>query len=107
MLANKRQTNLPAQARQHSAVTRGLRTSDFGLPRTFCGSPKSQCVALWTLALLLVAAACHTREPVSLAPLPHEAYAHYLAGELALYAGHDADAATALSQAAAARRTSR
>jgi predicted Zn-dependent protease len=37
---------------------------------------------------------------VSLAPMPHEVYAAYLTGEVARYAGHDADAANALSQAA-------
>lgn len=37
------------------------------------------------LALLLIAACSRTPRPVSLAPLPPAAYAHYLAGKLALY----------------------
>ena len=54
----------------------------------------------WILAL---AAACHgTPKPVSIAPLPADAYAHYLAGKLALYRDEPEAAARELSLAAAA-----
>ena len=53
----------------------------------------------WILALT---AACHrTPKPVSIAPLPADAYAHYLAGKLALYRD-DAEAASHELAAAAA-----
>ncbi|HEY5923610.1 MAG TPA: tetratricopeptide repeat protein [Kofleriaceae bacterium] len=55
------------------------------------------------LAALLVIAACHrTPKPISLAPLPAGAYAHYLAGKLALYRDDPAAAADELRLAAAA-----
>lgn len=50
----------------------------------------------------MLAAACHhTPKPVSVAPLPQAAYAHYLAGKLALYRD-DVDAATRELSAASA-----
>jgi tetratricopeptide (TPR) repeat protein len=54
-------------------------------------------------ATLLLIVACHrTPRPVSLAPLPAAAYAHYLAGKLALYRDDPATAADELRQAALA-----
>jgi tetratricopeptide (TPR) repeat protein len=50
---------------------------------------------------LLLLVACHSARPVSPAPLPRAAYAHYLAGKVALY-GDDADGAVRELQAAAA-----
>jgi tetratricopeptide (TPR) repeat protein len=53
--------------------------------------------------LLALAAACHrTPKPVSVAPLPAKAYAHYLAGKLALYRDEPAVAASELRLAAQA-----
>lgn len=53
--------------------------------------------------LLALAAACHrTPKPVSIAPLPANAYAHYLAGKLALYRDDPATAADELRLAAQA-----
>src|SRR5262245_57828857 len=54
------------------------------------------------LVLLLVAACHRTPKPVSLAPLPPNAYAHYLAGKLALYRDDPATAADELRTAAQA-----
>ncbi|NVB82507.1 MAG: tetratricopeptide repeat protein [Kofleriaceae bacterium] len=54
----------------------------------------------WILALT---AACHgTPTPVSIAPLPADAYAHYLAGKLAMYRDDAEAASRELSVAAAA-----
>lgn len=54
------------------------------------------------LALVLAAACTRTPKPVPLAPLPADAYAHYLAGKLALYRGDPAAAAEELRLAALA-----
>jgi tetratricopeptide (TPR) repeat protein len=54
------------------------------------------------LALALVAACHRTPKPVSIAPLPAGAYAHYLAGKLALYRDDPASAADELRLAAQA-----
>ena len=55
------------------------------------------------LPILALTAACHrTPRPVSLAPLPANAYAHYLAGKLALYRHDPAAAADELRLAAEA-----
>lgn len=52
---------------------------------------------------LVVLCACHrTPKPVSVAPLPANAYAHYLAGKYALYGGDAAAAVSELQEAAAA-----
>src|SRR5690606_39719294 len=53
-------------------------------------------------ALILIAACSRTPKPVSVAPLPADAYAHYLAGKLALYRDDPAAAATELRLAAQA-----
>jgi tetratricopeptide (TPR) repeat protein len=58
---------------------------------------------LQRLLVLALIAACHrTPRPVSLAPLPPNAYAHYLAGKLALYRDDPAAAADELRLAAQA-----
>jgi tetratricopeptide (TPR) repeat protein len=55
------------------------------------------------LPILALAAACHhTPKPVAIVPLPANAYAHYLAGKLALYRDDPAAAADELRQAALA-----
>lgn len=52
------------------------------------------------LVAVLAAAACHrTPKPVSVAPLPAKAYAHYLAGKYALYREDAAAAVTELTAA--------
>ena len=66
-----------AETRQHPAVTR------------------------WVLGLAIVAA-CHHAKPISLVPLPRDAYAHYLTGRLAMYRADYGQAAAELSAAAAA-----
>src|SRR5690606_4404843 len=53
-------------------------------------------------ALILIAACSRTPKPVSVAPLPADAYAHYLAGKLALYRDDPAAAAAELRLAAQA-----
>lgn len=53
------------------------------------------------LALVLGGAGCHTARPVSLAPLPRAAYAHYLTARMASAKGDWATAAEALAAAAA------
>src|SRR5688500_19388018 len=59
--------------------------------------------AIKLVAGLCLIAACHrTPKPVSLAPLPPKAYAHYLAGKHALYRDDAATAAEELKLAAAA-----
>jgi tetratricopeptide (TPR) repeat protein len=58
---------------------------------------------LGRVLVMLVLAACHrTPKPISLAPLPPNAYAHYLAGKLALYRDDPATAADELRIAAKA-----
>ncbi len=54
------------------------------------------------LALVLGGSACHTARPVSMAPLPRAAYAHYLTARMASAKGDWATAAEALAAAAAA-----
>lgn len=51
---------------------------------------------------LVVVVACHHAKPPEVAPLPRAAYAHYLAGKLALYREDFADAASELGAAAKA-----
>jgi predicted Zn-dependent protease len=58
-------------------------------------------MATFRYSLVLVLA-CHHAKPVSMAPLPRDASAHYLAGKLALYKDDAATAAAELSAAAAA-----
>src|SRR5512140_968794 len=52
--------------------------------------------------VLAILAACHHATPVSLAPLPRDAYAHYLNGRLAMYREDYAKAADELTAAAIA-----
>ncbi len=52
--------------------------------------------------MILIAACSRTPKPVSVAPLPADAYAHYLAGKLALYRDDPAAAAAELRLAAQA-----
>src|SRR5690349_24926596 len=54
------------------------------------------------VALVLITACHRTPKPVSLAPLPANAYSHYLAGKLALYRDDPATAANELRIAAQA-----
>ncbi len=63
-------------------------------------APLPRRAVLFALALI---AACHrTPKPVAVTPLPANAYAHYLAGKLALYRDDPAAAADELRLAAAA-----
>ncbi len=58
---------------------------------------------LAALVAVTLAAACHrTPKPVSVAPLPSSAYAHYLAGKYALYSEDPAQAVVELTAAAKA-----
>ena len=58
---------------------------------------------LAALVAVVTAAACHhTPKPVSVAPLPANAYAHYLAGKYALYSEDAAAAVVELTEAAKA-----
>jgi predicted Zn-dependent protease len=54
------------------------------------------------LAVIVVLAACHHATPIPMAPLARDAYAHYLAGQLAGYRDDWTTAASELAEAAAA-----
>jgi predicted Zn-dependent protease len=56
----------------------------------------------FTVLNVALLAACHGARAVSPAPLPRAAYAHYLAGKVALYTDHADDAVRELTAAAAA-----
>jgi cellulose synthase operon protein C len=63
---------------------------------------ESRSVRRALLVLVVISACRHTPKPVSVAPLPANAYAHYLAGKYALYQDDAAAAVSELEQAAKA-----